>query len=218
MRRILAIFQKVWVVYVLLAVFVSVTFLSNKMAFQNARLQTLSRLALGPEYWQALADKHGHLDDKMLDECVFYHRKVMEYVPFKAADAWNLTAFCYYKADKRALAGDAYEKAIKANPRFFWAYYNLGIIAFKDKKYVRAADMFRRGLAVDPRDTGEAIMSSKVYLDVLEAFQKKPEHVMEGLRAGYSSAKEMMDASMFCQLNPNATICTAPLPFDIAIF
>jgi tetratricopeptide (TPR) repeat protein len=199
--------KRVGWVYLLAFMLLIVLVFLNRPAFYHTRMETLSRLKPGYDYWQEFSPENRSPDLKKLAECAFYHQKVAEYIPSMSAEAWNMVGFCSSKAGKTKEALRAYRKALTTNPTFFWTFYNLGIIYLERNQYAQAMDMFQSALKTQSRFTIMAIMTSKVYMDVLHSTRIPVNEIAAREASGRAMAQKLLMSSILCQADPQKTEC-----------
>ncbi len=129
----------------LLAIGILWVVLDAPRTLRTVRLKVLNRFR--PASVQGLVDcrREDRCRSRVLRDHLFYYQKVAEYVPHRA-DAYGLQGFCYYHLGKTALAIEAYQKAVQIDDRFFWFYYNLGVIYFREGRYQEAYDYWKQAL------------------------------------------------------------------------
>ncbi len=97
-----------------------------------------------------------------------YFSRVGKVFSNRLPEILGLQGYCSYQRGDFNKAEQYYKKAILINPRFFWYYYNLGVIYFQQQKYPQALETFQLALNQDLQDTLITIFSSsKVYLPIL---------------------------------------------------
>lgn len=144
--------KRVIAFYILIFILAGLIF-NFKDVVYKANLKTLNRL-MPPtvDYLIELYEGKGVLDRKKLEDFEHYYQKVTEIIEGRA-DAYGLLGFCKYHLNKREEAIASYKKAITLNSKFFWFYYNLGVIYFKDGRFEEAVDILEKGLAVSLKRT-----------------------------------------------------------------
>ena len=181
-----SLFNRSWVLYVGLLLFI--WFSPNHVKLlANAKAESLSRLTPVINYKTAFVDIQDHFDPKKLEDCIYYHRKVVEIIPSHRADAYAMLGFCYERAGQNAKAVGSYERSLKYNPSFFWTYYNLGTIYYNQKKYEKARYYFERATEQDPIRASMIPTMSKVYKDVGADFSGSYD-IAGNLAQGYQRA------------------------------
>ncbi len=160
---------------------------------QTVQLKILNRFR--PESFDYLvqtAVEGKKFDKHLLETYSFYYQKVTEYVPHRA-DAYGMLGFCDYHLGKKEEAIASYEKAIEINPDFFWFYYNLGVIYFKDGQYKEAYEVFKKTVKVKPQATLSFIQWSKrIYMPLVIIKIRLGDSVEEELKTGYRDCYKLL--------------------------
>lgn len=125
------------------------------------------------------------------DNYITYFNLVSDYMP-NQADSYAMLGFCYSHLNQSSLAIDNYKKAIELNPRFFWSYYNLGLLSWANGNFQEASFLFKQSLLLDPRETIESILPSKLYMSIL-AGSKISYNIVDSLQHGYQLANDFLN-------------------------
>ncbi|MCC6758701.1 MAG: tetratricopeptide repeat protein [Candidatus Omnitrophica bacterium] len=135
------------------------------------------------------------LDKGFLKDSVQYYQTISTYVP-QIAEPQYMLGLCYALSDDVPAALAAQEKAALMEPRFFWSWYNLGVLYYRQGEFAKSGQAFRKALTVPPQATVKIMGSSKIYEEVLRAMG--PERSVAGthLQQGYRDAVRMMEASI----------------------
>src|SRR3989338_11272789 len=153
--RVSCVYQKAGVFYV--GIILAVGFLVNwQMVESGAKIRT--KQFFQPDAYADLLNIQNHFESsatlsagelKSLDSYIYFYEKYVEYVPGNA-DAYTFLGLCqYYRQDKEA-AVHSFNMAVKSNQDFFWPYYNLGIIAFREKNYTMAREVMQYAVGKKP--------------------------------------------------------------------
>ncbi len=162
----------------------------------NAVAQTMSRFVPGIHYFGDFVDKHDHFDEFKLHQCIAYHKRVINFFPFQKSEAYQMLGFCYDRLGNTAMAIQSYQASIKANPEYFWPYYNLGIYAYRKGNYSKAVNYFQQALQKDLKINMLLMLRSKVFTDV--RLSDRPDYnVFEGIKDGREVAYIFMMESLF---------------------
>jgi superkiller protein 3 len=84
----------------------------------------------------------------------------------------------YYRLKKYNEAIDAFQKAIEIDPKYAYAYNNMGIALRKQGKYNDAIAAYKKAIEVDPKDAyaynnmGVALNEQKRYNEAVASYQK----------------------------------------------
>ncbi len=95
-----------------------------------------------------------------------YYEKVLEIYP-DFPTVHTFLGYLYYYQGEEGLALKDFEEEVIANPDFFWAYYNMGVICFNQGQYQRAIKMFSQAQKTDFEKTLSMLYESKLYSDIL---------------------------------------------------
>jgi tetratricopeptide (TPR) repeat protein len=163
----------------------------------NAVPQTMSRLTPPMDYYVEFVDKEDHYDRFKLMNCVNYHKAVADFFVIQKAEAYGMLGFCYERLGQEPQAVSSYRQAIALNPDYFWPYYDLGVIYYKQARYAQAEDYFQRGLEQDPVKTLVLLSRSKVYNDVRLSKQSGTYDFLQGLKQGRTKAYILLMDSLF---------------------
>lgn len=192
------IFARLYLVYGLFALFL-VFLWHNPAIMRNAVAQTVSRLTPPINYFKLFVEPQGNYDKDRLKDCIYYHQKVAYFFPFQSPEANTMLGFCYYRINNVARAVEAYQRSLELNPVYFWSYYNLGVISFKQEKYPEAYMYFRKATEQDLVKSMYIISNSKVYLDVISSDAKAADayNPEQSVRRGYGRAYRGVMAALF---------------------
>jgi tetratricopeptide (TPR) repeat protein len=163
-------------------------FLDYHQFRDNAVLQTMSRLTPPIDYFTEFVDKKDHFDRFKLMDCVYYHKAVASFFPYQKAEAYGMLGFCHERLGEENQAVAAYNQAIASDPDYFWPYYNLGVIYYRQAQYAKAGDYFSQALQQSPIKTIVFLSRSKVYNDIRLSKQQGVYDFILGLKQGRTSA------------------------------
>jgi tetratricopeptide (TPR) repeat protein len=119
-----------------------------------------------------------------------YYSNISAYFPGRA-EGYGLTGFCsfYTNLVHPEWAGNLYQEAIQRNPYFFWYYYNLGLIEFKQKHYVASANLFTQALKMPIEAVIVTIQQSpQLYGNILDAMPFTKKAFELHIKGGYKNA------------------------------
>lgn len=131
-------------------------------------------------------------------------RRYIHYYKFLAVsmpsrhEAYGMLGFCYYYLGKERQAVAFYQKAKALNKDYFWYYYNLGFISYKNGDYKQAEKFLKIALEKNAQAVIKTVFSSKVYVDILRDV-KDPENVIKGHYKGACQAAYQMLLSIYTQ-------------------
>jgi len=178
--------QRTAVLYALAVVVILLT-VDVSLARYNMQLATLNRIKpLDNNYLIDFSKAEVELDKKKLKKYEHYYQKVSDYIDGRA-DALGLLGYCQFHLGKPEEAIKLYKKAIEINPHFFWFYYNLGVIYYKQGSFKEASAMFDRAIETDPEAVLVFIFNSKrIYLPLLASESGKPEKfLLRQVKSGF---------------------------------
>lgn len=163
----------------------------------NAVPQTLSRLTPPMDYFSDFVDRSDHYDRFKLMNCVNYHQAVADFFVFQRAEAYGMLGFCYERLGQEPQAVSSYRQAIALNPDYFWPYYDLGVIYYRQARYAQAGKYFEQAIEQAPIKTFILLSRSKVYNDVRLSQQGGPYDFLQGLKQGQIKAYILLMDSLF---------------------
>ena len=101
----------------------------------------------------------------------------------------------------------SFEKAVLLNPRSFWAYYDLGLMAARDGDCRAAAAGLARALDLPPQETLRSMFASKLYLDLGRSWDDLGKALEQRLKAAYVNAYRLGGLASSCSQagTPNAS-------------
>ena len=169
--------------------------LNVEILVNNAVNQTMSRLTPPMDYFTEFVDKEDNYNYFKLMNCVNYHKAVAHFFPIQEAEAWGMLGFCYDRLGNQPQAIESYQKAISLNPDYFWPYYDLGVILYKQAQYTQAESYLTQALEQDPVKTLVLLSRSKVYNDVNLSRQKGPLNYIQELEGGRKEAYILLMSS-----------------------
>lgn len=161
----------------------------------RARTTTLNQLIPSFAYLAQWKRGSGNIDKQKMKDYERYYKKVAEYIPGRA-DAYSMLGFCYYHLGERDKAIVSYQKAAVLNPHFFWPYYNMGMIFFKDGEYQESAEMFEKALRTDLKNALIFMRSSKIYQDIIREADYSYEALLARMQKGRRDSKLLMGLSL----------------------
>ena len=156
---------------------------------KNAVDQAMNRLGPPVSYFKDFLVPHEHYDAFKLHQCIYYHKRVVDFYSFEKSEAYGMMGFCYDRLGDLESANKFYQAAVDVNPNYFWPYYNLGVNAYKKKDYSQAVNHFQRVLERNVKINLYLLYRSKVYTDVrLSDPDYADYNYLEGLRDGREAA------------------------------
>ena len=138
----------------------STTFIKYQKLKMDAELRLLNQLMpTNFVYLVETIEKKGSTGKK---EIIIYRNffdEMVKHFP-ETPDAYTLLGFCYYYENKKDLAIATLKIAVKKSPEYFWNYYNLGVIYFKDDNYREAVKYLDKAIASDRAKALQFILNS----------------------------------------------------------
>jgi tetratricopeptide (TPR) repeat protein len=207
------------VVFVYLAVAAGFFFFTQyKTVIRSAELQTLSRLTPSFNYYTVIFERQDDPDLARLEECAYYHERVVDLVPSAAGEALGVAAFCRYEEGRAPKARDHLRRAMAKVPVFFWNSYNLGIMSLNDGDYKSAAEAFSQALQLDPKLTLLVLARSKVYSDIRRSFVGSSYDMEASLAEGYRRTAVLLKICLVCHADPQAPVCSERKRLPLQLF
>jgi tetratricopeptide (TPR) repeat protein len=145
-----------------------------------------------PEKARKEVDKGMELMDKReMEKATEHFQKALEIYP-KYSRAWNNIGVIKARAGDRPGAKEAWQKAIDADDRFSFAYFNLARMSIADKQPQEAEALLTKGLKADPNNPeGLFLLASSQFL------QGQFEQALASARKVHSvEHKQFMDAHL----------------------
>ncbi|MBI4308968.1 MAG: tetratricopeptide repeat protein [Candidatus Omnitrophica bacterium] len=171
-------------------------FFTRHVQYQRERAKAKIRLIelnyLIPSYKSMTAFARGEAGSASVewDKYMAYYQKVAELMP-RRADVYVFLGYCYYYQNQPAQAALFFEKALMLDPNFFWAYYDLGLMAAQEGDCPVAAGVFSRGLNIGPQQAVRSMLASKLYLDIRAETADFNQVFERHLKAAYGNAAHL---------------------------
>lgn len=150
-------------------------------------------------------------DTQPLNRYLRYY-KVTDQILAKSPNPAAMLGYCYYYLGDIPRSIRYFKKAIRINPRFFWFYYNLGVIYMQQGKNTEAAAYFEKALACSAEETLMMINASRIYHELNEEAAQMGYNTEKSLIDGYARANEML---MICKFNLGGLV---PGRYHVQIF
>jgi len=193
-------------------------FTQYKTVIRSAELQTLSRLTPSFNYYTEFIDGRDNPSLARLEECAYYHERVVDLVPSAAGEALGVAAFCRYEEGQNKKARDLLLKAIAKSPVFFWNSYNSGIMSLNSGDYEHAAEAFSQAVNLEPKYTLLILARSKVYNDIRRSFGRSTYNIEESLAEGYRRSGLLLKICVVCHADPAAAVCSQRRRLHLQLF
>jgi len=194
-QRLFLILQGVPVLYLMVFLIFYGT-VNYRDVVDKARVAALNRLMPSLDPMVVFITRGRPLKRESLNDYLMYYQAFNEIGPGRA-DVYGMMGFCYYYLgyDDKAIA--SYEQAAIFNPHFFWFYYNLATIYFKQGKYQKAIEYSQ--LAIDSdRETAVSFLNvSKPYADLVRLIENRYEFINNNYRQAQRQCFEMLIVSHY---------------------
>lgn len=128
---------------------------------QKAMMITINHYRPDLTKWKNFIEQGATLDARFLSDSIMYYRLISDLAP-QMAETHHLLGLCYYLSNKKDEALEAQSQAVRLEPRFFWAWYNLGIMEYTHGRYLQAAEAFKRCLTIKADIAPKYVLASKV--------------------------------------------------------
>jgi len=177
------------VVFLYLMIFLVAFAITNKHNLFVSSAMPVNRMSPHPmDYLFQLSNDIKRYDSLKVEERVLYYKKLVQIFPNRA-DVRGTLAFCYFHLGEIDKAIASYEKAIELQGDFFWFYYNLGVIYFRQGDYDKASVFLNKASVTDPLRDFDIIYRNKVFQDIKENLHGTLPDPSAEMRKNYLKAK-----------------------------
>ncbi len=128
----------------------------------KVKLKAVSHLMIPIDYLIVYQNDEEPFNEKRFKELIEFYKSFISY-DSNAWDAHSLLAYCYYHIGDVEKSVQSYLQASKMMPDFFWNYYNLGVIYFKQRQYLKASQYFKKAIDSSPNKTIYEFEKSVLY-------------------------------------------------------
>lgn len=135
------------------------------------------------------------LPKNFLNDSVRYYEMISSYVP-QIAEPQYFLGLCHFWLGDTAKGIATQEKAVMLEPRFFWSWYNLGVMYYQRGDFAKSGQAFRRALSASPQATVNIMANSRIYGEVLRSAGSLQKIAGPHLQQGYADAARMLEASL----------------------
>ncbi len=132
---------------------------------------------------------------KFLADSTMYYEAIIDYAP-QMAQAHHMLAVCQYLLGETQAALVSEQKAALLEPRFFGAWYNLGVMYYKEGQFAQSAQSFRQALNLAPVATVKVIESSRIFSEIIRSTEIVDIVNAQGIQNGYRDAGRLLEASL----------------------
>lgn len=134
-------------------------------------------------------------DKSFLNDSLRYYDMIGSYVP-GIAEPQYMAGLCHALLGDVPAALAAQEKAAILEPRFFWGWYNLGILYYRQGEFAKSSQSFRKALTVPPQAAVKIMTGSMIYEEVIRGMGPAQSIAATHLQQGYRNAALMLEASV----------------------
>ena len=174
----------------------------HNLVIEKAKVMTISYYFPHFPYFAQIVEGAQKPNEELMDGYHFgkpyifhmYYQKAAELFP-KNEDAYVLLGYTEYYQKSINDALRDYQKSIELNPYFFWSYYNLGVIYFQQKDYMKSVWMFTRALSLNHTMTLEILHQSGLYRQIWKHVNNPPQLLQSNLEQGRQDAGVLLAAS-----------------------
>ena len=128
----------------------------------RTRILNSSRIPL--QYLVEYSEGFAEFDREKFKTYIDYYDYVIKYI-HNATEAYGILAYCHYQLGHEKKAKEYYREALKLNNQFFWFYYDLGLLEFKDGEYKSAVEHLERAVSLPPMLTIDLLSNSRILVD-----------------------------------------------------
>ncbi len=143
---------------VLLFVFLAVDY---KKVISHSRPKTLSRLRVPYAYLVDSISNNKQSRDKYIDGIRYFN--AIDSIYGDRPDTNIFLGVSFFYIGKIDSSKAYFLKLVDSVPGFFWGYYNLALLAYKERNYLLAIDYCQKAFESPMDKTVAFMMSSKVY-------------------------------------------------------
>jgi len=162
---------------------------------QKAMTITINHYRPDLSQWKGFIESGADLDERFLKDSVNYYSLISQYAP-NSAESCHLLAVSYYLSGQKAEALAEQKKAVILEPRYFWAWYNLGLMEYQKGHFAEAATAFKQGLSLRPELTMKVLTSSRMFLEIIRGSGTTGVLTPARTQEGYQTAIQMYNASV----------------------
>lgn len=133
-------FSRTFVVYCVIFIFFNLLTNETKL-----KMHALNHSIPSFKYLINFSEKKEEFNKDKFKVYERYYSRVIRYFP-DIASGYGMLGYSSYYLGKERKAIFLYKKAIKINTDFLLFHYNLGVIYFKNKKYLEASELFNKAI------------------------------------------------------------------------
>lgn len=169
---------------------------SEKVA-SKAMLTTINHYRPDLSQWKNFFTSRLVPEEKFLKESAQYYGAISAYIP-RMAEAEHMLGLCHYFLGEKKAALIDEQKAVFLEPQLFAAWYDLGMMYYKQKAFAQSAESFRRALEVKPAASIKIVQSSRIYKEILRSADNPDMINAQKIKDDYRDAKYMFEQSVRC--------------------
>jgi len=167
-----------------------------KTEYPQAKLRSLNFYMPHPLSFLVEIENEQEIDTQRLQHYKRYYHKIVQFMP-QMGDGHAMLGYClFYVGDFKA-ATDSYLRAVALNDAFFYNYYNLGVLYFKQERYQEAANMLMRAVSKDPVVAIKYMVASKIYQQMLSSLTEKQGVGIQNVRERYRDAFALISITFY---------------------
>lgn len=142
-----------------------------------------------------------------------YYEAVLNVFP-NNDQAYAMLGFYFYQIGDLTQARINYEKAHALVPNFFWNSYNLVSVYLDLNEYTKAAAMLQSSLKIEPGESIQKIMSSRIYQQIIVDQKLSSQDLTQHLKMGYADLIKSVQLAQkgvsFQQIKQNGLVKLTP--------
>ncbi len=161
----------------------------------KAMLVTINHYRPDLSQWKSFFAGQAVVDKSFLKDSIRYYKTIVDYLP-DMAEAHHMLAVCHYLLGDKQAAFVHQQTAVVLEPRFFAAWYDLGIMYYHQGQFKQSAESFHRALNILPVATLKIIETSRIYGEIIYSSGMTDIVNAQKMQAGYNDAARFFQASL----------------------
>lgn len=162
---------------------------------KKAMMITINHFRPDLGLWKEFLDKGTVPDKVFLRDSLRYYQAISDYAP-QMSEAYHLSGVCHYLLGEKEAAIANQQKAVSLEPYFFWAWYDLGLMYYREDQFAQSAKAFRGALNAPPVVTSKSLRSSRIFVEIIRSVNDPEILNPQRTLAGYRDAARMLEASV----------------------
>jgi len=143
-------------------------------------------------YFNDVSENNVQADPIKIEPYAKLFIKTVQLFP-ERADGYTLLGVSHYYLGNQERAVTSFLKAKELDPKFFWNYYNIGFIYFKNKNFQKAAYYLKLAIDCDPEYAHKALFTSSLYNQtVFTSVNNLEDYLAINVRMGFIDAYAML--------------------------